>query len=78
MRKSCRHESKKEKWDGEKMTEWREEDHPRDDIGRFTFSGGGGGNTSSAEDDLQKRADILFDNTEYKPTGITGGAASIV
>ena len=60
------------------MAEWREEDHPRDDTGRFTFSGGGGGNTSSAEDDLQKRADILFDNTEYKPNGITGGAASIV
>ena len=68
------------------MTEWNEADHPRDEIGRFTY-GNGGENGKSSKDEpykennnIQSREDLLYNNTKEKnkPGNITGGAASIV
>ena len=42
------------------MTQWREEDHPRDDEGKFTYKNGGVSNRESYEDKMQRRADILY------------------
>ena len=48
------------------MTQWREEEHPRDDEGKFTFKNGGVSNRESYEDKMQRRADILFPTMKDK------------
>ncbi len=48
------------------MTQWREEDHPRDDEGKFTYKNGGISNRESYEDKMQRRADILFPTMKDK------------
>ncbi|MBQ9246769.1 lysozyme [bacterium] len=52
------------------MANWNEADHPRDDIGRFTDKGGGSSTKTkeSYEEKMQRRAEILFPNTEEKKT----------
>ena len=43
------------------MTIWNEKDHPRDDIGRFTFKEGGGGCFSSDNFEMKENPkDILY------------------
>lgn len=53
------------------MTNWRESDHPRDDIGRFADKGGGSSSTSteSYERKTQSREDILYPAMNDKNNG---------
>ena len=50
------------------MANWNEADHPRDEQGKFTDKGGGSSSTTkeSYEEKMQRRADILFPNTQDK------------
>ena len=50
---------------------WNEAEHPRDDNGKFTYKNAGSIKSSTdsinnIDDKMQKRANILFNNTEDK------------
>ncbi len=52
------------------MAQWNEADHPRDDIGRFTYKGGSSSYSSSGretyEEKMQRRADTLYPTMQDK------------